>query len=95
MPDVIEAAPDVVILDASADPEGTVRSCAELRRWNGGVFVIAIVPPDLQPAEWRLRDIGASVVVRDDIGGDELARLCRHALQTMPGDGSRTPRATT
>lgn len=94
MRDVVETVADMVILDAAADPETMVRSCVVIRRRHPGTFVMVIVPPDLQAAEWRLREIGAGVVVRDDIGGDELARLCRHVLQTAPGNGSTpTPRA--
>jgi hypothetical protein len=49
--DVIDASPAVVIFDASGNPEELVRSTVEIRQRNGGVFVIVIVPPELQASE--------------------------------------------
>jgi len=74
--------PEIVIFDATDDLETVVRHAAEVRQRSGSVFVIVVVPLDLRSAEWRVRELGADVVVADDIGGDELAQICRHALRT-------------
>jgi DNA-binding NarL/FixJ family response regulator len=77
-----DSSPEVMIFDTSGDAGTAARGIAEIRQRSGGVFVIVVVPHDLHSAEWRLRDLGADVVVADDISGDELTRICRHALRT-------------
>ena len=74
--------PEIVILDATGELGTVVRGAAEVRQRSGSVFVIVVVPPDVSSAEWRIRELGADVVVPDDIGADELTQICRHALQT-------------
>lgn len=74
--------PEIVIFDATGDIGTAARAAVEVQQRSGGVFVIVVVPHDLQSAEWRWREIGANVVVPDDISGDELAQICRHALRT-------------
>jgi hypothetical protein len=83
-PATTDAFPEVAIFDASGDLGETVRGAAAIRRRCGGMFAIMIVPHGLRSAEWRLRDLGADIVVPDDIGADELARICRHALRIGP-----------
>lgn len=78
----IEARPHVTIVVASDDGTAAAHGLAELQRSGIGTFVVAIVPEDLRDAEWRLRELGAAVVLADDAGAETVADVCRWVLRT-------------
>ena len=80
--DVIEARPDVTIIVASGDGVTAAHGLGELQQRRSGTFVVVIVTGELLAAEWRLRELGASAVLADDVGADAVADVCRRALET-------------
>ena len=80
--DVIDARPEVVIVVASGDGSVAVKAIAALRDRRCDAFVVVVVTAELRAAEWRLRELGASAVLADDVGADVLAEVCRRALET-------------
>jgi DNA-binding NarL/FixJ family response regulator len=87
--DLTEARPDVVIVDATAEAVSAVQCLTDVCGAAPEAFVIAIVSDSLRPAEWRLRELGAKVVVGENIGGYALAQLCGTALRAFPGAKER------
>ena len=80
--DVIGARPELVIVADSGDGSVAVNAMAELRNRRCDAFVAVIVANELRAAEWRLRELGASAVLTDDVGADALAAVCDRALAT-------------
>ena len=83
LPDVVGVAAEVVVVWATDADAATFDGIAGLCGAGTGVFVVVVIPDALRAAEWRLRDIGASVVVGEHVGADALAAICRRALATL------------
>ncbi|MBL8848074.1 MAG: hypothetical protein JNG89_00230 [Planctomycetaceae bacterium] len=81
--DAIDARPPVVIVVASGDGADAAHGLAELQHHSADAFVIVIVPRELHAAEWRLRELGASAVLADDVGADVMADVCRRVLESV------------
>jgi DNA-binding NarL/FixJ family response regulator len=79
--DVLSTAPEVAVVAAGV-PE-SIQGIAELCRTAGKAFIVAVVSKALRAAEWRLRELGADVVVGEEVGADALAAICRRALATV------------
>jgi hypothetical protein len=80
--DVIDARPDATIIVASGDGASAAQGLAELQHRGVDAFVVVVVTGELLAAEWRLRELGASSVLADDVGADAVADVCRRALRT-------------
>ena len=80
--EVIDADPEVAIVVESGDGATAAQSLSELQQHRSDAFVVVIVTGELLAAEWRLRELGASAVMADDVGADALADVCRRALET-------------
>ncbi len=80
--DLIDARPDVTIIVASGDGATAAQSLGDLRRRWRGTFAVVIVTGELLAAEWRMRELGASAVLQDDVGADAVTEVCRRALET-------------
>jgi len=87
--DLGEASPDVAVFAATDDSEGAIRRLSEIKQRSAGVFTIMIIRQDLRIAEWRLRDLGADIVIENDVSGAVLAQNCRRALSAPEQDRSR------
>jgi hypothetical protein len=87
--DVIGVAAEVVVVAATVAAAETFEGVAEACQTTPGVFVVVVVSDALRPAEWRLRDLGADVVVGEDVGAETLAAICRRALRTELKDEGR------
>lgn len=69
--------PLVAVLDLDAAPAESLHFLARGtgRPWRLPVLVLA--SPRMADLEWSVRELGATAFLPADIGGDELATLCR------------------
>ena len=71
----------IVVLDLDAGSAECLQFLGRRNRsWNSDVIVVG--SPTTLELEWSIRELGAFGFVPHDIGGDELARICRRQFAT-------------
>ncbi len=78
------AAPPVVVLYLGQEPSAGLHWLGRIPMATVRPVVIVVVPEQHRSLEWHLCELGALVVVDEFVGGRRLARLCLHALRTVP-----------